>query len=98
MKAKLSITLDAALVRVLDGLPGSSRSAKLAQVLRQVKSVRAELALRRALSAASESDVERAEREAWARTMERDQWSESPEGTSGSSNSSRTRSRGLPSS
>jgi hypothetical protein len=98
VKAKLSITLDASLVRVLDRLPGPSRSAKLAQVLRQVNSVRAEIALRRALSAASESDEQRAEREAWAQAMEHDQWSESAEGTSGSSSSPRTRSPGRPSS
>ena len=87
MKAKLSVTLDASLVRFLDRLPGSSRSAKLERVLRHFKKVRADLALRQALAAAREDDADRTEREAWVRTMEHDQWSESHEGTSGSSSS-----------
>lgn len=87
MKEKLSVTLDGALVRFLDRLPGSSRSAKLEQVLRHVKKVTDELALRRALAKARESDAERAEREAWRRTMEADLWNESSEATSGPSSS-----------
>jgi hypothetical protein len=43
--------------------------------------------LRKALAAAHEGDGERAEREAWVRTMEHDQWNESPGETSGSSSS-----------
>jgi len=87
VKEKLSITLDASLVRFLDRLPGPSRSAKLARVLAHFKKVRADVALRRALAAAREDDQEREEREAWVRTMEQDLWNESAEGTSGSSSS-----------
>lgn len=87
MKEKLSVTLDASLVRFLDRLPGSSRSAKLERVLRHFKEIREELALRRALAQAGEDVAERAESDAWVRTMERDQWNESDEATSGRSNS-----------
>lgn len=74
MKAKLSVTLDVPLVRFLDSLPGDSRSAKLEEVLRHVRRVRDDLALRRALGQSREADAERREREAWSRTMEHDQW------------------------
>ncbi len=87
MKEKLSVTLDASLVKFLDRLPGASRSAKLERVLHDFKAVRADLALRKALAAAREGDGERAEREAWVRTMEQDQWNESPGEISGSSSS-----------
>ena len=87
MKEKLSVTLDVSLVRFLDRLPGSSRSAKLERVLRHFKEIREELALRRALAKAGEDVAERAESEAWVRTMERDQWNESDEATSGQSSS-----------
>lgn len=87
MKEKLSVTLDASLVKFLDRLPGASRSAKLERVLRHFKAVKADLALRQALAAAREGEGERAEREAWVRTMEHDQWNESSAATSGSSSS-----------
>ena len=87
VKEKLSITLDAALLRFLDRQPGSSRSAKIERVLQHFKTVKADVTLRQALAAANEGDGERMEREAWARTMEQDQWNESPGATSGSSNS-----------
>ncbi len=75
MKDKLSVTVDRSLVHFLDGLPGPSRSAKLERVLRSFVKVAEDLALRRALAKAPEGDDERREREAWERTMERDQWS-----------------------
>ena len=87
MKEKLSVTLDPSLVKFLDRLPGTSRSAKLEKVLQHFKAVKADLALRKALAAAHEGETERAEREAWVRTMEHDQWNESPAATSGSSSS-----------
>jgi hypothetical protein len=49
--------------------------------------VKADLALRKALAAAHEGESDRAEREAWVRTMEHDQWNESAAETSGSSSS-----------
>lgn len=73
MKEKLSVTLDTPLVRFLDSLPGSSRSAKLERVVRSFKRVRDDLALRRALARTREDAEERLEREAWTRTMEQDQ-------------------------
>jgi hypothetical protein len=76
MKAKLSVTLDAPLVRFLDSLPGQSRSAKLQTVLRAHQRVAAEARLRRELARAREADAGTAEREAWRRTMEADQWRE----------------------
>jgi metal-responsive CopG/Arc/MetJ family transcriptional regulator len=87
VKAKVSVTLDATLLRFVDRLPGTSRSDKLERVLRDFRRVREDLALRRALAGARERADERAEREAWTRTMEGDQWSDSPEATSGSSSS-----------
>jgi hypothetical protein len=94
MKEKLSVTVEEPLVRFLDSLPGHSRSDKLERVLRRFKEVSGDLALRRALTAHRESEAERREHEAWNRTMEQDQWSESAEATSGRSSSSTTRSRG----
>ena len=93
MKEKLSVTVEEPLVRFLDALPGESRSEKLEGVLRRFKAVSEDLALRRALAAHRESEAERREQEAWVRTMERDAWNESAEGTSGRSSSSTTRSR-----
>ena len=87
LKEKLSVTLDPSLVKFLDRLPGPSRSAKIERVLQHFKAVKADLALRKALAAANEGNGERAEREAWVRTMEHDQWNESPGETSGSSSS-----------
>lgn len=87
MKAKLSVTVDRPLVRFLDSLPGRSRSEKLERVLKRFHEVSEDLALRRALAGHRESDGERREREAWVRTMERDQWSESAGATSGPSSS-----------
>jgi hypothetical protein len=85
LKEKLSVTLDPSLVKFLDRLPGPSRSAKIERVLQHFKAVKADLALRKALATAHEGEGERAEREAWVRTMEHDQWNESPGATSGSS-------------
>ena len=87
MKEKLSVTVDTSLVHFLDGLPGPSRSAKLERVLRSFMKVAEELALRRALAKVGEDEAERSEREAWERTMERDQWNQSGEATSGRSSS-----------
>jgi hypothetical protein len=87
MKEKLSVTIEAPLVRFLDHLPGDSRSEKLERVLRRFKDVSDDLALRRALAKHREPESERLTHEAWVRTMERDQWSESAEEISGPSNS-----------
>jgi hypothetical protein len=94
MKEKLSVTVDQPLVEFLDSLPGHSRSEKLECILRRFKAVADDLALRRALAAHHDSDSDRGEHEAWTRTMEHDQWSESAVATSGRSSFSDTRSRG----
>ena len=87
MKTKLSVTVDAALVDFVDGLPGPSRSAKIEHVLSLFLAVIEEQALRRALAKTSESNDERLEHDAWLRTMEHDQWTRSDEATSGRSRS-----------
>lgn len=74
MKHKLSLTVEQPLVRFLDSLPGASRSAKLERVVRAYQRASREAALRRALAGAGADDGGRAEREAWRRTMEADQW------------------------
>ncbi len=85
MKEKLSVTMDQPLVRFLDSLPGHSRSEKLEKILRHFKEVLEDLALRRALAKHRAPESERAEQEAWLRTMEQDQWRESVEEISGRS-------------
>jgi hypothetical protein len=87
MKEKLSVTVDQPLARFLDSLPGRSRSEKLEAVLRRYRDVYEDQALRRALGGTHETDAERNEREAWERTLERDQWNDAAEETSGPSNS-----------
>ncbi|MGH7254718.1 MAG: hypothetical protein ACREI3_02975 [Nitrospirales bacterium] len=87
MKEKLSVTLEAPLVRFLDTLPGETRSEKLERVLRKFKEVAEDMELRCALAKHRVPDAERAEHEAWMRTMEHDQWSESAGETSGRSSS-----------
>jgi hypothetical protein len=94
MKEKLSVTVEQPLVKFLDSLPGHSRSEKLECILRRFKAVSDDLALRRALAAHRDPDRDREEQEAWTRTMEHDQWSESAEVTSGRSSFSATQSRG----
>lgn len=87
MKEKLSVTVEAPLVRFLDTLPGESRSQKFERVLRRFKEVDEDLSLRRDLAKHRMSDAERLEHDAWMRTMEHDQWNESAEETSGPSRS-----------
>jgi len=83
MKEKLSVTVDQPLVRFLDSLPGHSRSEKLEKILRRFKDVAEDLKLRRALVGQKVSASEPEEHEAWVKTMEQDQWTESVEEISG---------------
>ncbi|MEE8613555.1 MAG: hypothetical protein V3S85_05375 [Nitrospirales bacterium] len=87
MKKKLSVTVEQSLVQFLDSLPGQSRSEKLEKVLRRFKEVSEDLDLRHALSRQCPSANDREEHEAWVRTMEHDQWSESAGAISGRLNS-----------
>ena len=87
MKTKLSVTVDAALVDFVDALPGRSRSAKIEHVLGRFRAVLEDQALRRALAATSDSAEDGREHDAWLRTMEHDQWTQSDVATSGRSRS-----------
>ena len=74
MKAKLSVTVDVALVTFLDSLPGKTRSAKLEAALREYRKIHEDLKLREELAAYVEDDEERLEREAWAQARAEVMW------------------------
>jgi hypothetical protein len=76
MKAKISTTIEASLLRFLDSLPGDNRSEKLERILARFKQVSEEKELRRKLVAFREDDEERLERELWERTMAEAMWTE----------------------
>lgn len=100
MKAKLSLTLDEALVAFVDTEPGATRSEKIESVLRRYRDVRRDLRLREELTAFGETADDRVEADAWRRIMQEAQeaqeamWRESGAATSGRSRSRRSRSRG----
>ena len=94
MKAKLSLTLDEALVEFVDSEPGESRSEKIEGMLRRYREARQDACLRRELAAFNASSGDDAESAAWRQVMETSQWNESVEATSGLSPSRRSRSRG----
>lgn len=96
MKAKLSVTLDEALVRFVDDEPGATRSEKIETVLRQYRNVKRDLELRKAL-AAGETGDDLAETRAWRQVMTEAAWRQSAAATSGRSYSRRSRSRVRPS-
>jgi hypothetical protein len=93
MKAKLSLTLDEALVAFVDAEPGATRSEKIESVLRRYREVQRDLNLRHELARSPEPDDERAETEAWHRVMGEAAWRESAAETSGPSRSRRSRNR-----
>lgn len=76
MKGKISATVEQPLLEFLDSLPGKTRSEKLEHVLETFRRWADEKSLRRQLGRLVESDEERAEREAWERTMEEAMWTE----------------------
>lgn len=97
MKAKVSLTLDEALVAFVDAEPGATRSEKIESVLRRYRDVRRDLRLREELTAFGETADDRVEADAWRRIMQEAQeamWRESGAATSGRSRSPRSRSRG----
>jgi len=94
VKAKLSLTLDEALVAFVDGEPGATRSEKIESMLRRYRDVQRDLQLRAELAAFNETLDDRAETEAWQRVMQEAMWRESGVATSGPSASRRSRSRG----
>jgi metal-responsive CopG/Arc/MetJ family transcriptional regulator len=94
VKAKLSLTLDDALVEFIDAEPGANRSEKVESVLRRYRDVRRDLKLREELATFSETADDRSETEAWHSVMQEAMWRESAAATSGPSRSRRSRSRG----
>ncbi|MEK6815853.1 MAG: hypothetical protein AABY65_14085 [Nitrospirota bacterium] len=76
MKGKISATVERPLLDFLDSLPGKTRSEKLEHVLEAFRRWADEKSLRRQLERRVETDDERAEREAWERTMEKAMWTE----------------------
>jgi hypothetical protein len=77
-KGKISATVDEPLLEFLDSLPGRTRSEKLERVLSAVKRSAQEKKLRSELREywKRESGGERAEREAWDRTVAEVMWNE----------------------
>ncbi len=94
MKAKLSLTLDEALVAFVDAEPGATRSEKIESVLRRYREVQRDLKLREALANLAQTPEDQAETEAWQRVMTEAAWRESAAATSGPSRSRRSRSPG----
>ena len=76
MKAKLSATVEQALLAYLDSLPGETRSEKLERVLSRYKELQDELDLREQLASYYEDEAERRDREAWELTVAESQWRE----------------------
>jgi hypothetical protein len=93
MKAKVSLTLDDALVDFVDRQPGATRSQKVEAALRRYRDAWRDIQLREELAAfgAQEEDAETA---AWRSVMQEAMWKESAVATSGPSRSRRSRSRG----
>ena len=77
-KGKLSATVEEPLLEFLDSLPGETRSEKLERVLSTFKRLAEERQLRKELSDywKREQNAERAEREAWERTVSEVMWNE----------------------
>ncbi len=94
MKAKVSLTLDDALVAFVDAQPGATRSQKVETALRRYRDAWRDLKLREELASYGEGgDDAPAETAAWHRAMQEGMWRESGEATSGQSRSRRSRSR-----
>lgn len=94
MKAKLSLTIDEALVAFVDAEPGATRSEKIESVLRRYRDVQRDLTLREELAGAAQSTEDDSETEAWRRVMTEAAWRESAAATSGPSRSRRSQSPG----
>ena len=94
MKAKLSLTLDEALVAFIDAEPGATRSQKIEWVLQRYRDVQRDLRLREELTGSGDTADDRIETDAWRRIMQEAMWRESGAATSGRSRSRRSRNRG----
>jgi hypothetical protein len=93
MKAKVSLTLDDALVAFVDAQPGATRSQKIEDALRRYREAWQDLRLREELAAYNANDEDAAEANAWRSVMQEAMWRESEGATSGPSPSRRSRSR-----
>jgi hypothetical protein len=76
MKVKLSATIEEPLIEFLDSVPGKTRSEKLERILETFRLIEEERRLRQQLGQSEEDKDERAEQEAWERTMGEAMWSE----------------------
>ena len=95
MKAKVSLTLDDALLAFVDRQPVATRSEKIETALRRYRDAWHDMRLREELAVynAAERDDDRAEAVAWHDVMQEAMWRESDAATSGRSRSRRSRSR-----
>ncbi len=93
MKAKVSLTLDDALVAFVDAQPGATRSEKVEAALRRYRHAWEDMKLREELAAFNAPADDRAEADAWRGAMQEGMWRESAAATSGPSRSRRSRSR-----
>jgi hypothetical protein len=93
MKAKVSLTLDDALVDFVDRQPGATRSQKVEAALRRYRDAWRDIQLREQLGEAESTEAD-AETAAWRGVMQEAMWRESAAATSGPSRSQRSRSRG----
>ena len=93
MKAKVSLTLDDALVAFVDSQPGATRSEKVEAALRRYRDAWRDMKLREELAAYNSGEADRLESEEWLRLMQEGMWRESGAVTSGRSRSRRSRSR-----
>ncbi len=93
MKAKVSLTLDDALLAFVDTQPGVTRSQKVESALRRYRDAWQDARLRAALTESSDDQDDRAEADAWRRVMQEAMWKPSAVETSGPSRSRRSPSR-----
>jgi hypothetical protein len=93
MKAKISLTLDEALLAFVDSQPGETRSQKIEKALQQYRDAWHELRLREELVAHDSEEDDAAESSAWRRVMQEAMWKTSDAATSGPSRSRLSRSR-----
>ena len=93
MKAKISLTLDEALLAFVDTQPGATRSQKIEDALRRYRDAWQDLRLREELAEHDSEEGDAAESAAWRRVMQEAMWKKSDEATSGPSPSRRSRSR-----
>ncbi len=76
MKAKISVTMDQALIDFLDSLPGESRSEKIEDAVCKVRRMAEEKELRIQLGGYVEEAAERVEREIWESAVAEAMWTE----------------------